>query len=76
MRDFDFDSYRKLDASNARPARLNPKIKQLQDNLGIQAPPKEKFFEQFDRDVREIIMNHDSASDRKRLNMVIRAMFA
>lgn len=34
MRDFDFDSYRKLDASNARPARMNPKIKQLQDNVG------------------------------------------
>lgn len=34
MRDFDFDSYRELDASNARSARMNPKIKQLQDNVG------------------------------------------
>ncbi|STY91507.1 Uncharacterised protein [Moraxella bovis] len=38
MQDFDFERYKSLDMSKARPARQNPKIKRLQDNLGI-APP-------------------------------------
>ena len=36
--DFDFERYKSLDVSKARPARLNPKIKQFQDNLGVVAP--------------------------------------
>lgn len=33
MHDFDFERYKSLDFSNAKPVRLNPKIRQFQDNL-------------------------------------------
>lgn len=49
--DFDFERYKSLDVSKARPARLNPKIKQLQDNLGVTAP-KDDLVSFFDSDVR------------------------
>ena len=72
MNDFDFERYKNLDASNARPARLNPTIKRLQDNLVEQS----QLAEFFDNDVKEVIKQHNNPQDKARLNAVIRAMFA
>lgn len=75
MQDFDFERYKSLDISNAKPARLNPKIKQLQDNLkAMQSQDGLTSF--FDVDVQEVIKQHNTPQDRLRLNAVIRAMFA
>lgn len=73
--DFDFERYKSLDFSNARPARLNPKIKQLQDNLGVE-PPKDELARFFDGDVQQVIRQHDTPKDRERLNTMIRVLFA
>lgn len=73
--DFDFERYKSLDVSEARPARLNPKIKQFQNNLGIVAP-QDDFMRFFDSDVQQVIKQHNTPQDRVRLNNVIRALYA
>ncbi|STZ08379.1 Uncharacterised protein [Moraxella caprae] len=75
MQDFDFERYKSLDMSKARPARQNPKIKRLQDNLGI-APPQDDLMSLFDSDVQETLKLHNSPQDRMRLNTMIRVLFA
>ncbi|WP_435939618.1 hypothetical protein ACSF85_10135 (plasmid) [Moraxella bovoculi] len=75
MHDFDYGRYKSLDVSNARPARLNPKIKQLQDNLGVVAPQQNELSSFFDKDVQEVIKQHNTPEDRLRLNAVIRALY-
>lgn len=72
--DFNFERYKNLDISNARPARLNPKIKQLQDSLRAMKS-QDDFINFFDSDVREVIIKHSTPQDRVRLNAVIRALF-
>lgn len=73
--DFDFDRYKSLDISTAKPARLNPSIKKLQDNLNMTAP-QDELTSFFDTDVQEAIRRHNTPQDRERLNTVIRALFA
>lgn len=73
--DFDFERYKSLDMSKARPARLNPKIKRLQDNLGI-VPLQDDLMSLFDSDVQETLKLHNSPQDRMRLNTMIRVLFA
>lgn len=75
MQDFDFERYKSLDMSKARPARQNLKIKRLQDNLGI-APPQDDLMSLFDSDVQETLKLHNSPQDRMRLNTMIRVLFA
>lgn len=75
MQDFDFERYKSLDMSKARPVRLNPKIKALQDNLGI-VPPQDDLMSLFDSDVQETLRQHNSPQDRMRLNAMIRVLFA
>lgn len=71
--DLEYERYKDWDMSGARSVRLNPMIKQLQDNLGI-VPPND-FMEFFDRDVRQIITQHNTPQDRARVNAVIRALY-
>ncbi|MDO5652071.1 MAG: hypothetical protein Q4G13_08080 [Moraxella sp.] len=75
MQDFDFERYKSLDFSNAKPARLNQKIKQLQDNLEV-AQAKDNLSSFFDNDVQKAIREHNTPQDRVRLNAIIRALFA
>lgn len=72
--DFDFERYKNLDISNARPARLNPKIKQLQDNLGVKSS-QDDLASCFDSDVQQVIRQHNTPRDRERLNAMIRLLF-
>lgn len=72
--DFDFERYKSLDVSKARPARLNPKIRQFQDNLGIVAP-QDDLMSLFDSDVQHTLRMHNSPQDRMRLNTMIRVLF-
>lgn len=74
MQDFDFERYKSVDFSNAKPANLNPKIKQLQDNLKAEKSQNE-FASYFDDDVQEVIRQHNTPSDRKRVNEMIRLLF-
>lgn len=71
MHDFDFDRYKSL---YVRPARLNPKIKQLQDNLGVKSP-QDDLTNCFDSDVQQVIKQHNTPKDRERLNEMIRLLF-
>ena len=72
--DFDIERYKSLDVSKARPARLNPKIKQFQDNLGVVAP-QDDLMSLFDSDVKETLKSHNTPQDRERLNAMIRLLF-
>lgn len=72
--DFDFERYKQLDFSNAKPANLNPKIKQLQERA--RALEQDSFLGFFDSDVREIIGRHNTPQDRMRVNEMIRLLFA
>lgn len=75
MQDFDFERYKSLDISNAKSARLNPVIKQLQDNLGVKAP-QDELTSFFDSDVQQVIKQHNTPKDRERVNQMIRLLFA
>lgn len=74
MQDFDFERYKSVDFSNAKPANLNPRIKQLQDNLKAEKSQNE-LTSYFDDDVQEVIRQHNTPSDRKRVNEMIRLLF-
>lgn len=74
MQDFDFERYKSVDFSNAKPANLNPRIKQLQDNLKAEKSQNE-LTSFFDDDVQEVIRQHNTPSDRKRVNEMIRLLF-
>lgn len=73
--DFDFERYKSLDFSNAKPLRQNPKFKKLQDDLKNMQPQNDLAIF-FDSDVQEAIRSHNSPKDRERLNTVIRMLFA
>lgn len=71
--DFDFERYKRIDFSDAHPARLNPKIREFQER---KKEHDRMILGQFDDDVQEVIKQHTTPQDRMRLNAVIRAMFA
>lgn len=71
--DFDFERYKSLDFSDARPARLNPKIRAFQER---KKEHDRLVLEQFDNDVQEVIKQHNTPKDRERLNTMIRLLFA
>lgn len=74
--DFDFERYKDLDFSNAKPLRHNPKFKKFQDDIKtIQSQEQDRFLSQFDNDVRETIIRHSTPNDRERLNAMIRLLF-
>lgn len=59
MQDFDFERYKSVDFSNAKPVNLNPRIKQLQDNLKAEKSQNE-LTSFFDDDVQEVIRQHNT----------------
>ena len=69
--DFDFDYYKSLDFSNAKPT-TNPTI------LKLQARKKayDTLMNVLDDDVQELIVKQENPKAKARLNAVIRAMFA
>lgn len=69
---FDFEHYKNLDFSDARPARLNPKIKAFQEH---KKEHDTMVLEQLDDDVQEMIKQHRTPQDRQRLNTMIRVLF-
>ncbi|MBF1233894.1 MAG: hypothetical protein HXM33_05215 [Haemophilus sp.] len=76
-KDFDFERYKGLDFSDAKPLRHNPKFKKFQDDVkAMQLQKQDKFLSQFDSDVMEAIIKHSTPSDRERLNTMIRVLFA
>lgn len=75
--DFDFERYKSLDFSNARPLRDNPKFKKFQDDVrAMRLQEQERFLSQFDSDVQEVVIKHNTPKDRERLNTMIRVLFA
>lgn len=68
--DLEYERYKDWDMSNAKPTQ-NPKI------LEMRARKKayDRFIEFFDSEVQEIVLNHDTPQDKKRLNAVIRALY-
>lgn len=74
--DFNFERYKGLDFSNAKPLRHNTKFKKFQDDVkAMQLQEQDKFLSQFDNDVRETVIRHSTPSDRERLNTMIRVLF-
>ena len=50
--DFDFERYKGLDFSDAKPLRHNPKFKKFQDDVkAMQSQEQDIFLSQFDNDV-------------------------
>lgn len=71
--DFDFERYKSIDFSDARPARLNTKIRAFQER---KKEHDRMILGQFDDDVQEVIKSHTTPKDRERLNTMIRVLFA
>lgn len=68
--DFDFEYYKSLDFSNAKPT-TNPTI--------LQFRARKKAYDTLMNvldDVQELIANQENPKEKARLNAVIRAMFA
>lgn len=75
-RDFDFERYKDLDFSDAKPLRHNPKFKKFQDDVkAMQSQEQDIFLSQFDNDVKEAVIKHSTPNDRERLNTMIRVLF-
>ncbi len=75
--DFNFERYKGLDFSNAKPLKQNPKFKKFQDDAkAIRLQEQDDFLSQFDSDVQEVIKQHNNPKDRERLNTMIRVLFA
>lgn len=73
----DFERYKGLDFSDAKPLRHNPKFKKFQDDVkAMQSQEQDIFLSQFDNDVKEAVIKHSTPNDRERLNTMIRVLFA
>lgn len=70
--DFDFERYKSIDFSDAKPTRLNPKIRRFQE---LKREHNRMVLEQFDDDVQQAIANLKAPKDRERLNTILRAFF-
>ncbi len=69
--DFDFEYYKNLDFSNAKPT-TNPTILQFR----ARKKAYDTLMNVLDDDVQELIANQENPKEKARLNAVIRAMFA
>ena len=69
--DLEYERYKDFDFSGATRT-TNPKI------LEMRARKKsyDRFMDFFDKEVQEIVLNHDTPEDRTRLNAVIKALYA
>lgn len=60
-----------------RPSIKHPVFEKMQANAkAMQLQEQDKFLNQFDSDVQEVIKQHNNPKDRERLNTMIRVLFA
>ena len=75
MQDIEYERYKDWDFSKTKKTK-HPTILELQARKQAYDQRQQHLLEFFDRDVIDIIMQHDNKHDRERANTVLRVLFA